>query len=68
MENNKSGITFMSALGLLFVGLKLTGNIDWSWWLVLAPFWSGVALVVVVLVVAFVFAIISSAIDNARNS
>lgn len=68
MENNKSGITFMSALGLLFVGLKLTGNIDWSWWWVLAPFWSGVALVVIVLVVAFVFAIISSAIDNARNS
>ena len=68
MENNKSGITFMSALGLLFVGLKLTGNIDWSWWWVLAPFWSGVAIVVVVLVVAFVFAIISSAIDNARNS
>jgi len=26
-------------LGVLFVGLKLTGYIDWSWWLVTLPFW-----------------------------
>lgn len=26
-------------LGLVFVVLKLTGNIDWSWWWVLSPFW-----------------------------
>ena len=28
---------FLSLLGLLFIGLKLTGHIDWSWWWVLAP-------------------------------
>jgi len=29
---------------VLFVGLKLTDNIDWSWWWVLSPllFWFGV--------------------------
>ncbi len=27
-------------LGLLFVGLKLTGVIAWSWWLVLAPWFA----------------------------
>ena len=26
-------------LTLLFVGLKLTNYIDWSWWWVLAPIW-----------------------------
>lgn len=26
-------------LGVLFVALKLTGYIDWSWLWVLAPFW-----------------------------
>lgn len=26
-------------LTLLFVALKLTDIIDWSWWLVLAPTW-----------------------------
>ena len=30
-------------LGVLFVGLKLTGHIDWSWWLVLLPFYAGLA-------------------------
>ncbi len=28
-----------SLLTALFVGLKLTGHIDWSWWLVLLPVW-----------------------------
>lgn len=26
-------------LGVLFVALKLTGHIDWSWFWVLSPFW-----------------------------
>ena len=34
-----SGIGFLTALGLLFIGLKLVGTIDWSWVWVLAPFW-----------------------------
>lgn len=29
---------FLSILGLLFVTLKLTGHIDWSWLWVLSPF------------------------------
>lgn len=37
---NTAGITFPFLLGLLFIGLKLTGYIDWSWWWVLAPFWA----------------------------
>lgn len=32
-----SGIGFFGLLGVLFIGLKLTGYIDWSWWLVLLP-------------------------------
>ena len=26
-------------LFVLFLGLKLTGHIDWSWWWVFAPLW-----------------------------
>ena len=33
------GIGFFGLLGLLFIALKLTGYIDWSWWWVLAPLW-----------------------------
>ena len=37
-ELSNSTIAF-TALGVLFVGLKLTGHIDWSWWWVTAPWW-----------------------------
>lgn len=32
-------VTFLSLLAILFIGLKLTDCIDWSWWWVLAPLW-----------------------------
>jgi hypothetical protein len=32
-------MSFCGVLTLLFIGLKLTGHIDWSWWCVLAPLW-----------------------------
>jgi len=34
---NSGGIGFIGLLTILFVGLKLTGFITWSWWLVLLP-------------------------------
>lgn len=30
---------FLPALTLLFIGLKLTHYIDWSWWYVTMPSW-----------------------------
>ena len=35
----KGRLGFCSSLTLLFIGLKLTGNIAWSWWWVLSPLW-----------------------------
>ena len=35
-------MSFLGALTLLFIGLKLGGIITWSWWLVLLPLY-GVA-------------------------
>ena len=34
-------------LTVLFVGLKLTEYIDWSWWWVLAPVWGTIAVIIV---------------------
>lgn len=45
-----SGTWFLEALAILFIGLKLTHVIDWSWWRVLSPLWSGPALILVVVV------------------
>ena len=39
-----SGIGFVGLLTILFIGLKLTGHIGWSWWWVLAPIWGTTAL------------------------
>lgn len=36
-------------LTIIFVVLKLTGNITWSWWWVISPLWIGGAAVVVAL-------------------
>ncbi|MGH3986431.1 MAG: hypothetical protein ACRDTZ_03825 [Pseudonocardiaceae bacterium] len=53
--SGNSGIGFVPALGLLFIGLKLGGAISWPWLWVLAPLWAGfvVAIVMFVLVLAF---------------
>jgi hypothetical protein len=36
-------------LQVLFIALKLSGIIDWSWWIVLLPLIIGVTLVTIVL-------------------
>lgn len=33
------GIGFAGLLAIVFITLKLTGVIAWSWWWVLAPLW-----------------------------
>ncbi len=53
-NSNSSGIGFFGLLTVLFVGLKLTGFISWSWWWVLLPMWGGFALVLIVMVLAFI--------------
>jgi len=38
-ESSSSGISFSGLLTIVFIALKLTDNIDWSWWWVLSPMW-----------------------------
>ncbi len=42
--SSSGGIGICGLLGILFVGLKLGGVIDWSWWWVICPFWIGFVL------------------------
>lgn len=49
-KTTNGGIGFTGVLAILFIGLKLTGVIQWSWLWVLSPLWLPW---VVVLVVAF---------------
>lgn len=61
-NNNKqatrTGISFTGALTLIFITLKLTDVIDWSWVWVLAPLWIPLALVAVILLVAFILYVV----------
>jgi hypothetical protein len=43
-------IGFIGALAILFIALKLTGVIAWSWLWVLAPIWISLVIAVVVIV------------------
>jgi hypothetical protein len=52
----QSSITFSQLLTLLFIGLKLGGVIDWSWWLVLLPLYAPLLLFLAVVSTAFFIA------------
>ena len=47
------GISFGGLLTIVFIVLKLTNFIDWSWIWVLAPLWIGFALSVAILLMMF---------------
>ena len=54
MKMNKSGgIGFFGLLGILFIALKLTGYIAWSWWLVLLPLYLPFAVAVSLFAIGF---------------
>lgn len=57
MSNGKSnggGIGFFGMLAIVFIACKITGFIDWSWWLVLLPIWGPLLLVLVIAFIAFI--------------
>jgi hypothetical protein len=50
----------MFLLFLVFLVLKLTGHIDWSWFYVTMPLWGGIALFLVVMFFILLLALIAS--------
>lgn len=49
-------VGFLGLLTILFIALRLTDNIDWSWWWVLSPLWIPWAIVIGGAAVAFFIA------------
>lgn len=52
-STSSGGIGIFSIMFLIFMTLKLTGFIDWSWWWVTAPLWGGFLLVVLIFVIIY---------------
>lgn len=57
-SSSSSGIGFGGLLAIVFIVLKLTHVIDWSWWWVLSPLWIGFVITVIILLVLGTFALI----------
>jgi hypothetical protein len=59
-----SGISAIWMLTILFIGLKLAGHIDWSWWWVFSPLWIAALFIVGLLFLAWVFFFIAALLDR----
>lgn len=57
MNNNFWGqktSQFSEILLIVFIVLKLTKVITWSWWWVLAPFWIPLSIAIVILLIYYI--------------
>jgi len=52
--NNKNSIGITGILFLIFLTLKLTNNIDWSWWWVTSPIWIPLGVILTTFLVSFI--------------
>lgn len=59
-KNSSSGIGIGTVLFLIFMVLKLTNHIDWSWWWVTAPLWIPIGLAIVIIGMVVIFKILKS--------
>jgi len=57
-DTKSSGISFWGLLTIVFITLKLTHYIDWSWWWVLCIVWVPMALIFAILIIYFVCSLI----------
>ena len=51
-SSSSNGIGVFGLMGVMFIGLKIAGVINWPWIWVLAPFWGSILLAALVLFIA----------------
>jgi len=59
MSESSGGIGFFGLLAILFIGLKLTGYVAWSWLWVLSPLWIPLIVVIILIAIAVLIDILS---------
>jgi hypothetical protein len=57
-SSSSGGIGFTGALTILFIGLKLTHVINWSWWWVLSPIWLSASILLTLAAIFLAIAVI----------
>jgi hypothetical protein len=63
-SNASSGVSVFTLLGVLFIGLKLTKVIEWSWWWVTVPFWGGLGLIIAISLFVFILTFIIAILER----
>jgi hypothetical protein len=58
-SSSSGGIGFSGLLTVLFIGLKLTGQITWPWIWVLSPIWISALIVIAFLTILLIVAIVA---------
>ena len=66
-SRNTGGVGFLGLLTILFIGLKLTGYITWSWIWVLAPIWIPISIALFILSVVVLLVILDERDINKNN-
>lgn len=64
MENSNASFPIVTILGLIFIVLKLTHLINWSWWYVLIPFYAIPVIFIVFILFAFTIGFIKNRKEN----
>lgn len=59
-KNVTVNFPIVGLLGLIFITLKLTGYITWSWLWVLSPFWIPLAIALAIFLVVFIVAMFTN--------
>lgn len=54
INSTASGIIFIGALFLVFLILKLTAVVLWSWWWVISPIWIPAAIGIIMLIISII--------------
>jgi hypothetical protein len=54
-SNSSNGLGLGTVLFLIFMVLKLTNYIDWSWWWVTAPLWIPIVIIGIVGLIAIYY-------------
>ena len=53
MEKRSDGLGLGTILFLIFLVLKLTNHIDWSWWWVFSPLWIPLVLIGLIMLIIY---------------
>ena len=59
VEINSGGMGLLGWLQILFIGLKLTGYITWSWIWVLSPIIASLVLIIFIMIIIFIYVAIT---------